>query len=129
MTVQALSLPALWGTFRTQVIGRKFARDVGILTVANFVGAALSFVQGILVARWLGPELYGVAALVMSYPNVVYTFFDARSIEASVKFLSEFHGRNEREHVLAICKLGYAVDFAIASMSVLVVVISAPWAA
>src|SRR5712692_6415227 len=129
MTVQALSLPALWGTFRTQVIGRKFARDVGILTVANFVGAALSFVQGILVARWLGPELYGVAALVMSYPLLVYTFFDARSPEASVKYLSEFHVRNERDRALAMCKLGYMVDSAIASLTFLVVLITAPWAA
>jgi O-antigen/teichoic acid export membrane protein len=99
------------------------------LTAANFVGAALTFVQGIFVARWLGPELYGVAALVMSYPNLVYTFFDARSTDASVKFLTEFHARNERERVVAVCKLGYIVDCAIASLAVLVVVISARWAA
>ena len=129
LAAQTVSLPVLWTNIQAKIIGRKFVQQVGILTISNLIGAALSFVQGILVARWLGPELYGVAALVMSYPNVVYTFFDARSIEASVKFLSEFHGRNERERVLAICKLGYAVDFAIASMSVLVVVISAPWAA
>ncbi|MFZ8853885.1 MAG: lipopolysaccharide biosynthesis protein, partial [Armatimonadota bacterium] len=76
---------------------RPFVRHVGVLTVANGVGAVLSFVQGILVARWLGPELYGVAALVMSIPSLVYTFFDARSAEASVKFLSEFDARGERE--------------------------------
>jgi O-antigen/teichoic acid export membrane protein len=126
---QTFSLPALWTNFRGKIIGRKFVQHVGILTVSNLIGAALSFAQGILVARWLGPELYGVAALVMSYPNIVYTFFDARSTEASVKFLSEFHAHNERERVLAICKLGYAVDFAIASMALLVVVVSAHWAA
>jgi O-antigen/teichoic acid export membrane protein len=76
---------------------RPFVRHVGVLTVANGVGAVLSVVQGILVARWLGPELYGVAALVMSVPSLVYTFFDARSAEASVKFLSEFDARGERE--------------------------------
>src|SRR5215467_51452 len=126
---QTLSLPALWANFRAKIIGRKFVQHVGILTVSNLIGAALSFVQGILVARWLGPELYGVAALVMSYPNIVYTFFDARSTEASVKFLSEFHADDERDRVLAICKLGYAVDFGIALMALLLVVVSAHWAA
>jgi O-antigen/teichoic acid export membrane protein/ubiquinone/menaquinone biosynthesis C-methylase UbiE len=93
------------------------------------VGAVLSFVQGILVARWLGPELYGVAALVMSVPSLVYTFFDARSAEASVKFLSEFDARGERERALAMCKVGYMVDFTIAMMAFLVILLLSPWAA
>ncbi len=129
MTVQTLSLPAVWESFRATIMEGKFVRHVGVLTAANLVGAALTLVLGIFVARWLGPERYGVAALVMSYPNLVFTFFDARSNEASVKFLSEFHARNERERVLAVCKLGYTIDFAIASLALLVVAVSAHWAA
>ena len=111
-------LAGTWIAFRAKVIGRKFVRDVGVLTIANGVAAVLSFMTAILVARWLGPELYGVAALLMSYPSVVYTLFDARSPEASVKYLSEFHARGERERVLAMCKLGYVVDVAIAARGV-----------
>ncbi len=111
------------------VLARPFVRNVGVLTIANGVGAVLSLVQGILVARWLGPELYGVAALVMSIPALVYTFFDARSAEASVRFLSEFDARGERERALAMCKVGYAVDFAISGAALLVVLLLAPWAA
>ncbi len=118
-----------WKTFQTKIIGRKFVRNVGILTVANLVGAILSFIQGILVARWLGPGLYGIAALVMSYPALIYTFFDARSAEASVKYLSEFHARGEWERAIAMCKLGYVVDLAIALLAFMVVIITAPWAA
>jgi O-antigen/teichoic acid export membrane protein len=114
--------------FRTQVLGRKFVQDVGVLTVTNFVTAILNFMQGILVARWLGPELYGVAALVMSYPALIHTVFDARSSEISVKYLSEFHARNERDRVLAVCNLGYTLDFAIAFLAFLVVLATAPWA-
>jgi O-antigen/teichoic acid export membrane protein len=108
---------------------RPFVRHVSVLTVANGVGAVLSVAQGILVARWLGPELYGVAALVMSVPSLVYTFFDARSAEASVKFLSEFDARGERERALAMCKVGYAVDFTIAMVAFLVILLLSPWAA
>ncbi len=112
-----------------RLLARSFVRNVGVLTLANGVKAVLSFVQGILVARWLGPELYGVAALVMSIPLLVYTFFDARSAEASVKFLSEFHVRGERERALAMCKVGYVVDFTIALLAFLVCFFIAPWAA
>ena len=65
----------------------------------------------------------------MSYPSLISSFFDARSSEASIKYMSEFHARGERDRVLATCKLGYAVDFAIGSLALLVVVVSADWAA
>jgi O-antigen/teichoic acid export membrane protein len=65
---------------------------------------------------------------VMSYPALVYTFFDARSSEASVKYLSEFHVRGEKERVLVMCKLGYAVDFVIAVAAFVVILVTAGWA-
>jgi O-antigen/teichoic acid export membrane protein len=85
-------------------------------------------VQGVLVARWLGPELYGVAALVMSVPSLVYTFFDARSAEALVKFLSEFDERGDRTRAVALCRLGYLIDFAVSAVAFLGVLVIAPWA-
>ncbi len=127
--MQALSLKGLWGVVYEKIIGRKFFQDVGVLTAANLVGAVMSLVKGILVARWLGPELYGVAALIMSYPGVVFAFFDARSSEASVKYLGEFHSRGERNRVLAMCKLGYAVDFVVAALAFAAVLVTANWAA
>jgi O-antigen/teichoic acid export membrane protein len=129
MTEQTVSLSGLWAAFRTKVIARKFVRDVGVLTVANGVAAILTFMQGILVARWLGPELYGVAALVMSYPGFLHTLLDSRSAEASVKYLSEFNATGEHERILAVCKLGYVVDIATSGLMFLIVFLTAPWAA
>jgi O-antigen/teichoic acid export membrane protein len=103
-------------------------RSVGALTAANVASLLLSLVQGILVARWLGPTSYGVAALVMSYPALVFTFFDARSAEATTKFLSEFHAAGRREQALATCQLGYLLDLAIALAALFVVWLSAPLA-
>jgi len=108
---------------------RPFVHHVGALTVANSIDAVLSLLQGIFVARWLGPELYGIATLVMSIPSLLHTFFDARSVEVSVKYLSEFDTKGERERALAICKLGYTVDLAIAFLTFFVVLVTAGWAA
>ena len=126
---QALSPATLCENIRAKIFARKFVRNVGVLTVANLAGSALSVVQGIFVARWLGPELYGVTALVMTYPSLVYGFFDARSVSASVKFLGEYHARGDHDRALAMCKLGYSVDLAIACLTFLVLVLSADWAA
>lgn len=128
-TWQTSSLTSLWGYFRAAIAARRFVRNVGVLTVANIVGAALAVVQGILVARWLGPELYGVTALVMTYPSLVYAFFDARSVSASVKYLNEYHARGERDRALAMCQLGYTVDLAVACLTFVVLMLTARWAA
>ena len=113
----------------SKLVARRFAFHVGALTLSNFWKAVLGFFQGIFVARWLGPELYGVAALVVSYPNLLFGFLDARSFEASVKYLSEFHARGERERALSMCGLGYLIDVAVALVLLSIVVATADWAA
>ena len=106
----------------------KFVRDVGTLTLARFAGAALSLIQGIVVARWLGPEQYGVAALVMTYPAVLFSFLDAKSGAASIKYISEFEVQGNTLMSLAMCKLGYIVDLTIAVITLGLVAATAWWA-
>ena len=120
--ISALSRAA-WSRLRS-----RFVRDVGTLTLARLAGAGLSVIQGILVARWLGPEQYGIAALVMTYPAVLFSFLDAKSGAASVKYISEFEAQGDARMSLAMCKLGYTVDLTIAAMTFGLVAATAWWA-
>jgi O-antigen/teichoic acid export membrane protein len=106
----------------------RFVRDAGALTVSQVLVSLLTLVQGVLVARWLGPEGFGVAALVMSYPGLVFGFFDARSNVATVKYVSEFSAAGERERVRAMCKLSLVIDVAIALLTLAVVFATGRWA-
>ncbi len=128
MTPQILSLPALWGNLRAKVIGRKFVQDVGVLTIANFAGAALSLCQSIVVARWLGPHLYGVAVLIMGFPNLLFGILDARSTDVSVKYLGEFSATGAKDQALAVCKLSYVVDIGTGVSAFVLVAATAWWA-
>jgi O-antigen/teichoic acid export membrane protein len=65
----------------------------------------------------------------MTYPGIMYAFFEVRSAEATVKYLGEFHIRGERDRVLAVCMLGYMVDCAFATVSFLAVLATSSWAA
>jgi len=113
--------------FAHRLLEWRFVRRVGVMTGANAVVAGLSVLQGLLIARWLAPENYGVAVLLMGYPAAVLTFFDARAAEAVVRYLGE--ARIKAEQALAICKLGFTVDAAVAALAVGLVVVSSPWAA
>jgi len=65
-------------------------RNVGKLGSAGVVILALGIFQSILVARWLGPKDFGIAALVLGVPALIFTFFDPQTREAVVKYLGEF---------------------------------------
>lgn len=120
---------SFWRNLCARASAAKFVRDVSVMTAANYTGAGLSFVQGLLVARWLGPEHYGIAALVMTYPSLMLSIFDARSSQASVRYLGEYHTCGRRESALAMCKLGYLVDLAVAGLALSVVMLTASFGA
>lgn len=115
---------SLWTRARSSSI-RSFVGHVSVMTLGNFVRSFSLFVQSVIVARILGPELYGVAALAMAFPDLIFSFFDARSYETIIKYLAEF--REYRNKSLAVCSLGYIVDLATASLSFIVVLIGLPF--
>ena len=49
--------------------------------------ALISFFQGIIVARVLGVEQFGLLGLIISFGSVTGQVFDSRSWETSIKFL------------------------------------------
>ena len=127
--MQVASSPGLLTAARTKIIADKFFRNVGVLTLASVIGAALSLGQGVFVARWLQPELFGLAALITYFPSLIFSIFDVRSGDALVKYLSEAYGRDDRERFLALWKFGYILDFAMALLALIVVLLMASWAA
>jgi len=108
--------------------GFSFVRNAGVLGLAELWMAIMLFAQGIIVARWLGPEQYGIAALIMSYPALLFGFFDAKASTATTKFVGEFSIQGRRESALAMCRLGYLVDAGIALLTLVVVAATAGWA-
>lgn len=106
----------------------KFLRDAGTMTGAQFLVAMLAFIQGIVVAAWLGPEQYGVALLVMSVPRLLFSVLDAKTSTAAVKFISEFRAEGAPDRARAMCKLGYLVDMVIACLTFGLVAVTAGWA-
>jgi O-antigen/teichoic acid export membrane protein len=108
---------------------RRFAKDTVGLTAASFAGAILGLAQGVIVARWLGPQMYGSAALVIGLPTLVYALLDTRAGDVLIRYLSQYHARQEFGQALAACRLGYVLDVGGAGLAWLAVAAVAPWAA
>jgi O-antigen/teichoic acid export membrane protein len=111
-----------------RVLDSEFLRDTGVLTLAGFAVAVITIIQGVLVARWLGPIGYGIVAIVSAYPAVALSLLSPDSPHATVRYLADREAAGDRQGALAVCKLSFAVDLTVGVVAFLVVAVSAPWA-
>ena len=118
----------LLGTLRRGIRSR-FARDAGTLASGQLLASAAAFIQGLVVARILGPEEYGVVLLIISVPTMMFSLLDARTSAAVVKYLAEFSSERAPARVRAMTRLGYSVDMGIAFLTLGLVALVSSWAA
>lgn len=104
------------------------ARDARRLWTAEGITLAAMAIQGVIVARLLGPNRYGIAALVMSYPGVVLALLDAYSVQATVRYLARFSESGDVRRAAAVVHWGFAIDALVGFVALCFVAISSPWA-
>jgi O-antigen/teichoic acid export membrane protein len=111
------------------VARNRFARNVSWLWSAHAGELVAGLVQAVVVARLLGPRGYGVAALVLAYPALVLGIIQTRTQDPAIRWLGQFHARDERDKARAFVKLCYLVDGGIAVVALAVVFATRNWAA
>ena len=121
-------METIWGT-RARAARSTFLRDSGTLTAAGLATAVIVVVQGILVARWLGPAGYGVVALVSVYPAIAVALLSPDSPHATIRYLADRDAAGDPLGALCVCKVAHTVDAAISLLAFLAVAATAPWAA
>jgi O-antigen/teichoic acid export membrane protein len=96
----------LWGVIKSQVSPTRY------LAIINVLSSALGFVQGIITARYLGPDSYGVIAVIVATNVTVLNFLDVRLVDLAGKLYyrpsqaSIPEPRAYRASVLQICLVG-----------------------
>lgn len=94
---------------------RRFARvvkDSSWLMARNAVSAAIAFLQGIILARWLGTGDYGLFALISTYVTIANQVVDFRIYEFVTKYVSEFWEKERKAECFAVVKAAYLLDIA-----------------
>jgi len=102
--------------------------SASLLGAAGTCDAALAVLQGLAVARVLGPDGYGQVTLLTAYAGVLQGVLDPRSSDATVKFAGQALADGDRTRAAAVCTIGYLVDLAVAALALGVVAATAPWA-
>ena len=106
----------------------RFAREAGAQTGAAAVVAVVTALGGILIARWLGPEGYGVVAVVSAVPGLILTLLSPDSQHATIRFLAGRDAEGDRVGALAACKVSFLADLIVGFATLAILVATADWA-
>ncbi len=112
--------------FHDDVFRRLFI-NAGKLLSANAVAAVLGLIATVLTARVLGPQDYGVLALVLVYELTIGKLVAFEAWQAIIKFGSEALHAEDRPALRQLIKFGFTLDIASAVFgTVLAVTLAGP---
>jgi O-antigen/teichoic acid export membrane protein len=92
---------------------------------SQYLSTGLNFGTHALGARLLGPEDYGLAVLIMSYPALVVSLLTVDSGKITARYVARLRGDVMQGRILEVCKLGYVVDFIVTISGTIVVLATA----
>ncbi len=89
---------------------RRIVANSGWLLGANSLGTVFSLIQGVLVARVLGVEKYGILAVVMTFVTVVNRLTSFRMSEFVIKYVSDALEANRPDQAAAATKIALGLE-------------------
>jgi O-antigen/teichoic acid export membrane protein len=106
-----------------------FLNPSSTLMFTQYIAIGVSLLTSIVSARMLGPTNYGTAAIIMSFPSLLWTFVSFKPASVVTRYITAYSLSNQTEELLAICKLGYILDLAVAVIVSLFTLFGGYWIA
>ncbi len=112
-----------------RMLRHPIATDASSLAASQYVAAGLGFITTVVAARVLGAGSYGVAALAMTYPALVWSFVGIKTVSVTTRYIASFRSSGAMLELQGVCKLGYGLDFLLSVGAFVVVCATAWWVA
>ncbi len=90
---------------------RRVVKNSGYLFSATGISAAISMLQGILVARLLGVAGFGVLGAITTFTSVVNKFASFRMGELVIKYVGQYTEAGDKPRAAAVFKAAALVEF------------------
>lgn len=111
------------------VLRHRLAVGAGYLIIGQYAGATLNTLTNVIVARLLGPMDYGLLALTLAFPTIVFSFAAVKSVSVITRYVAGFRATGESGRLKGVVKLGYALDIGMSLLALILVATSAWWVA
>ena len=109
------------------IVGHRLAVAAVAVATSRYLSAILNFGTNALVARWLGTAEYGLLALVIAYPTLLWSFVGTKSVSVVTRYMAAFQAKGQDDELLDIVKAGYLLDVSVACLAFILVVATGWW--
>jgi len=94
-----------------------FVRDVGVLEVGKFFFILLSVASSVILARLLGPQLYGIYGLVFAFVGLIGVFMNWGGAHAGLTLLAGAYAKGDKKEIENI--ITYFIEITIIAILVI----------
>lgn len=108
---------------------RRVVKNSGYLFSATGLSAAISMLQGILVARLLGVENYGILGAIIMFTSVVNKLVSFRMGELVIKYVAQYSEAGDEKRAATLFKTAALVEMAASILAFGLICALAPLAA
>ncbi len=108
---------------------RRLVRNAGYLFGANGISAAIGMLQGILAARLLGVEQFGILGAITMFASVVNKFMSFRMGELVIKYVGHYTEADDRPRAAAVFKAAALAEMLASVVAYLIIVLLSTFAA
>ena len=105
---------------------RRVVKNSGYLFSATGLSAAASMVQGILVARLLGVENYGILGAIIMFTSVINKLVSFRMGELVIKYVAQYNEADDPLRAGAVFKTAALVEMLASVVAFILVLVLAP---
>lgn len=103
----------------------RFSRDVAILQVGSAGGTFMQVITGIILARWLQPDMFGVYTLAFGLASIGALLLGAGFQDATASALSAAYVQKDREEIARV--FGFFVKMMLyVSVATMLIIVSLP---
>ena len=108
---------------------RRVVKNSGYLFSATGLSAALSMLQGILIARLLGVENYGILGAIIMFTSVINKLVSFRMGELVIKYVAQYSEAGDQRRAATVFKSALLVEMAASVLAFVLLCALAPLAA
>ncbi len=105
---------------------RRIIKNSGYLFSATGVSAVMSFFQGVMAARLLGPATFGVLGAVTTFTSTVNRFASFRMDELVVRYVGHYQERGDPQRAAAVFKAASLLEMSGSILAFVLIWLLAP---
>jgi O-antigen/teichoic acid export membrane protein len=83
-----------------------------LMAASQYASVGIGFLTAVVASRLLGAASYGTAALVLSFPSLLWSFVSVKPGTVVTRYLARFRAEGRADEIAGVCRMAFGIDVA-----------------